>query len=319
MATHNFNITEVLETQSQKATTVNDGLFILDAVAGGYVLGVSSQPPASPVDGTVWVVSANGAGIWSAKDTQLAIRVGGAWRYVEPRTGISFVNNENNTTIKFNGTSWGVIAATGIAEVSADAKYVQPSNITGGGTIEIFTSGNTVRVSSAAGGGGGGGSVVFYDVTLASPTTLDVFTKVDLPTGVRDVEVTIACPSAPTYLPALQVNEIATSAYVYARNYTTTPTTNSVIYTADGTRFVMGFTASLFTGRRCNINMRIQQVLVSGGVTIQGFTTIPGQHVCFVGGEMHNPAADTFKSISFASVSTNGLPTGTRIRMRTME
>ena len=159
MATHNFNITEISESQSQKATTANEAFFILDAVAGGYIQGVSSQPPASPVNGTVWVVSSNGAGIWSARDTQLAILVGGAWRYAEPKNGQSFVNAENNNTIRFDGIKWDIIGGSGILEISADAKYAQLTQITGGGDIQVRLSGAQVIVSGNAGIGGGGGGL----------------------------------------------------------------------------------------------------------------------------------------------------------------
>ena len=152
MATHNFNITELTESQSQKATSVNEGLFILDAVAGGYVVGVSATPPVSAVNGTLWIVASGGTGDWSAKDTNIAIRVGGAWRYVEPKTGISFVDSSTDNTLKFNGTIW-IPVESGFTETSADAKYLTQA------------SADVLYLSAATpigGGGGGGDSLIFY-------------------------------------------------------------------------------------------------------------------------------------------------------------
>jgi hypothetical protein len=67
----------------------------------GAVVGLSVKdrdlgtPPASPVDGDRYIVSAGATGAWSGRSGQIAVRIGGVWEFYMPRVGwLCFIEDE---------------------------------------------------------------------------------------------------------------------------------------------------------------------------------------------------------------------------------
>lgn len=174
--THNFNITEILETQSQKATTANEAFHILDSVAGGYVQGISALPSSAVSNGDVWVIAVNASGIWAGRDNQLALRITDSWRYVSAKTGMTFLNNQTNSFIKFTGSEWTDVLESGVTQVNVSGNL---SIATSGTSIDLSSPNNIVPSGDAGNSFSGnvlqvwvGTSTAFAAIASASPTTL---------------------------------------------------------------------------------------------------------------------------------------------------
>jgi len=284
MATFNFNITEVLETQSQKATTVNEALFILDAVAGGYVLGVSSNPPVSAVNGTAWIVSSNGTGEWNTRDTQIAFRVGDAWRYAEAKTGQVFLNSENNSFLKFEGSVWNEILISGT--------YTAP-----------LTS-------------------IFYETTTSVAYTSPANLSVAVPPGVDTVEIKIITPPvAGTYQTAIGINEnffATVSAYSYGRvgiqGLTTSATSNIQSITND-----IWVNSNIIVSGRGSVSTI--NITMPNGLVGMGESTIFVDRNQMIRSSLYyaNVSAENLTSINIGAFASGTLPAGTFIRCRRID
>ncbi len=67
--------------QSQPDVTHNEALILLQAMLGGAKT-ITNTPAGSPADGDVYICGAAPTGAWAGKANKIAIRYGGAWRFV---------------------------------------------------------------------------------------------------------------------------------------------------------------------------------------------------------------------------------------------
>ena len=76
----------VIPGQAQKETSINEGLHLLDAIVAGAVEEPArTDPPATPVVGTSYLVASNAVGEWVGHDGALAAFTLGGWRFVAHR------------------------------------------------------------------------------------------------------------------------------------------------------------------------------------------------------------------------------------------
>jgi hypothetical protein len=98
--------------QAQKHVTMNDALDRLDqlvqltAQASGVV-----TPPASPPDGTRYLLGAVPTGIWTGKGQQIAVFEGGAWSFIEPKAGWRAWVLDAQSLHVFRNGSWQPVTA----------------------------------------------------------------------------------------------------------------------------------------------------------------------------------------------------------------
>jgi len=91
--------------QSQKEFYVNEAHTIVDSLLHMAIEGSSAAPPASPTDGTNWLVATAATGDWVGQDGKLACRQAGAWIFVTAKDGLSVLNRTNGQILRFFG-SW---------------------------------------------------------------------------------------------------------------------------------------------------------------------------------------------------------------------
>lgn len=111
--------------QTQKETTVNEALAMIDMIAGGGVLGLRNDPPASPTTGQVWIVGTTPTGAFVGQSNCIAGWTDGGWRFVNPVQGMRVHDVQSNAMRLFDGT-WKVAAAplapAGGAVVDSEAR-----------------------------------------------------------------------------------------------------------------------------------------------------------------------------------------------------
>lgn len=132
----------IITSQSQKEVTHNMALNILDSYTQTAAeTSTLSIPPASPIEGGLWLVSSGGAGSWAGHDNELAQFIGGAWQFYLPFEGmVIWLKDENLVTRYFSG-QWqkGRVTASSL-DISGlqviGAQQAAIGNATGGVTID---------------------------------------------------------------------------------------------------------------------------------------------------------------------------------------
>lgn len=101
--TPRFEFPLIFSTQSQKEILVNESLAAIDALLHCAVEGEASSPPASPSEGTNWLVGTSASGGWSGQDSKIACFQEGNWIFVTPRDGMRLLDRSTGQTITFLG------------------------------------------------------------------------------------------------------------------------------------------------------------------------------------------------------------------------
>lgn len=99
--------------QAQKHVTHNEALLLLDALVQCAVLDKDlAAPPASPGEGSRYLVAAAPTGAWSGRAGAIAVRQDGAWIFSRPGAGfVAYVADEAALYV-FDGAAWSPLGAT---------------------------------------------------------------------------------------------------------------------------------------------------------------------------------------------------------------
>ena len=93
--------------QAQKEITHNEALVRIDALLHPVVQGELAVPPTlTDADtGKCWLVAASSTGDWAGKTGQIALWIGGAWRFCVPVEGMrTRFQSQGIDRIRSNGT-----------------------------------------------------------------------------------------------------------------------------------------------------------------------------------------------------------------------
>jgi Protein of unknown function (DUF2793) len=94
--------------QAHKEITHNEALVLIDALLHPVVEDELSTAP-SPLDtdiGKCWLVGPSASGQWSGKDGDIAIWVGGSWRFLNPKAGMGVRMATISADKIWSGTQW---------------------------------------------------------------------------------------------------------------------------------------------------------------------------------------------------------------------
>lgn len=100
--------------QAQKEVTHNEALVLIDALLHMVVEDALSIPPLLTDDdiGRCWLITGTPSGPWQSKSDQIAVWIGGSWRFVIPQEGMWVRNISANTYSVHVGGQWIVAPAT---------------------------------------------------------------------------------------------------------------------------------------------------------------------------------------------------------------
>lgn len=127
--------------QSQKEAFVNEAHALTYALIHCAIEGTAAAPPASPLEGTNWLVGASPTGVWSGQTGKIACRQAGNWLFVNPRDGMRLLDKSNGQERRFSA-GWlapSVPAApSGGATVDAEARTALADLIAALRTAGVF-------------------------------------------------------------------------------------------------------------------------------------------------------------------------------------
>jgi Protein of unknown function (DUF2793) len=107
--------------QAQKEMTHNEALARIDALLHPAVEERLSVPPVPTMSdtGKCWLIDVGSTGEWQNRTDQIAIWVGGSWRFLTPVLGMRVRNLGVGTDIVWGGSQW--FAAPTVADPQSGA------------------------------------------------------------------------------------------------------------------------------------------------------------------------------------------------------
>lgn len=127
--TPNFDLPMLYAAQAQKELTHNEALVVIDALLGGCVEGVDSDPgTVDAEEGRAWIVGASPADAWEGRESHIAISTAGGWRFAPPLEGMRIYDRAGGVMRRFDGGEWlgaeAIAGPAGGAVVDAEARTV---------------------------------------------------------------------------------------------------------------------------------------------------------------------------------------------------
>lgn len=141
-STANLSLPYIMPAQAQKHVTHNEALRALDVLVQLSVVDRDlAVPPASPLDGSRYIVSASPTGVWSGHAGHVAAFQDGAWSFHIPSDGwLAWIEDESKLVV-WSGSAWieaggsGGINPAPLVGVNATADPANRLSVASPGTL----------------------------------------------------------------------------------------------------------------------------------------------------------------------------------------
>lgn len=88
MTSPRAGFSELVEAQAGKTISINEALYLLEALTVGGVVSRSEwQPPVAPEEGDIYIVGPEPTGDWDGHVNEMAHFLNGSWRFYGPKVG----------------------------------------------------------------------------------------------------------------------------------------------------------------------------------------------------------------------------------------
>lgn len=110
-----LGIPYLVPSQSQKEVTHNEMINMLELLLQGAVIAIQDTPPATPIEGELYIIGNSPNGDWVGLSKYLACYIGDAWKTLAPKEGWRVWNKDLSRPIVYKNSYW-------INELSASDK-----------------------------------------------------------------------------------------------------------------------------------------------------------------------------------------------------
>ena len=164
-----YGVPLIAAQQNQPEVTHNEALLLMQAVWGGVLNAGINTPPGSPADGDAYIVGPTPTGAWSGRANRIAVRVGGAWRFLPGNdaagtpigigarhAGLTVYDRTAGRFRSWTGSAWAVLVAPVVTHrTEAGVAYtLTAADLAGGVTIRMTAnSANVITVPAGLGAG----------------------------------------------------------------------------------------------------------------------------------------------------------------------
>lgn len=122
---------EIAENQANKYLTHNTALRALDALVQPVAISIANSPSSSN-EGDVFIVGEAPTRDFTGQANNIAVRVGGVWRFYAPQAGWRFGVQGTTDLFVFNGVAWSGIGISGVNSILFNHRASPPSPQTEG-------------------------------------------------------------------------------------------------------------------------------------------------------------------------------------------
>ncbi|WP_297319950.1 DUF2793 domain-containing protein [Novosphingobium sp.] len=75
----------------------------IDTLLHCAIEGVLASPPATPAEGTCWLIDEGAGGAWAGNEGQIAAFAGGNWLFFAPRDGMRLLDRSSGRDLRYAG------------------------------------------------------------------------------------------------------------------------------------------------------------------------------------------------------------------------
>ena len=112
--TPNLALPYILAAQAQKHVTHNEAIRALDCLVQLSVASRTlSEPPASPGDGSRYIVAPGASGDWVGQDGKVAAYQDGAWAFYAPKEGWRAWSASEGALLVYEAGAWSALSSGG--------------------------------------------------------------------------------------------------------------------------------------------------------------------------------------------------------------